>query len=154
MHTRIQHMDLVEISVDGTPAQALGTLSEFVLTACTQTAAHYTKVGFSPPWISFLAMCDSQVVGICAFITAPTCGRVEIAYHTFPPFEGRGAATAMVRELITRAQRSDPQVELFAHTLAEPNASNAILRKVGFEFVGQHCHPEEGEIREWRHRTA
>jgi len=154
MQTRIQHMDLVEISVDGTPAQALGALPEFVMNACTQTAAHYTKVGFSPPWISFLAICDSQVVGICAFITAPVYGRVEIAYHTFPLFEGRGVATAMVRELIARAKRSDPQVELFAHTLAEPNASNAILHKLGFKFVGQHCHAEEGEIWEWRHRTA
>jgi RimJ/RimL family protein N-acetyltransferase len=154
MHTRIQHLHIVEISADGTPAQALGTLSEFAIAACAQTTAHYKKTGFSPPWISFLATCDSEVVGICAFIGAPTCGRVEIAYHTFPPFEGRGAATAMVRELITRAQRSDPHVELFAHTLAEQNASNAILRKLGFEFVGQLCHPEEGEIWEWRRRTT
>jgi [ribosomal protein S5]-alanine N-acetyltransferase len=153
MLARIRHLDLVEIGADGTPAQAPGALSEFATAACAQTAAHYKKAGFSPPWISFLATCDSQVVGICAFTAAPTGGRVEIAYHTFPPFEGRGAATAMVRELIIRAQRSDPHVELFAHTLAEQNASNTVLRKLGFEFVGQHRHPEEGEIWEWRHRS-
>lgn len=152
MLTRIQHLDLVEIGADGTPVQAPGTLSEFATAACAQTATHYKKAGFSPPWISFLATCDSHVVGICAFTAAPTDGRVEIAYQTFPPFEGRGVATAMVRELVARAQRNDPHVELFAHTLAEQNASNAILRKLGFEYAGERCHPEEGKIWEWRHR--
>lgn len=91
---RVQHVGFVEISPDGTPAQDLGALSQFAADACAQTAAHYRKAGFSPPWISFLAICDSDIVGVCAFTSAPIAGWVEIAYHTFPLFEGQGIATA------------------------------------------------------------
>ena len=37
-----------------------------------------------------------------------------------------------------------------AHTLAETNASNSVLRKVGMTFVGQAEHPEVGKIWRWR----
>jgi [ribosomal protein S5]-alanine N-acetyltransferase len=132
MLARTQQLELVEIGADGVPKVDLGPLSRFASDACVKTAAHYDRAGFSPPWISFLARCGWQVVGICAFTAAPTAGRVEIAYHTFPPFEGRGFATAMVSELLKRSSEADPNVEVFAHTLAENNASSAILRKLGF----------------------
>jgi [ribosomal protein S5]-alanine N-acetyltransferase len=151
---RVQHLHLVEIGADGVPGEDLGALSQFAADACAQTVAHYRKAGFSPPWISFFARCDSEIVGVCAFTSAPTAARVEIAYHTFPPFEGQGVATAMIRELLTRAGRADPEIELFAHTLPEHNASNAILRKLGFEFFGEVIHPEEGTIWEWRHKVS
>jgi RimJ/RimL family protein N-acetyltransferase len=59
----------------------------------------------------------------------------------------------MISELITRAHHAEPDVEVFAHTLAEHNASNAILRKLGFEFFGDLNHPEEGAIWEWRRKS-
>ena len=62
---------------------------------------------------------------------------MEIAYHTFKPFEDQGVATMMVSELIKIAQTADPDVEVFAQTAAQANASNATLRKVGFEFRGE-----------------
>ena len=151
---RVEHLHLVEISADGTPAEDLGPLSQFAADACAQTLAHYRKAGFSPPWISFLAKCESEIVGVCAFTSAPTAAWVEIAYHTFPPFEGQGIATAMVRELLTRARQADPDAELFAHTLPEHNASNAILQKLGFQFFGEVAHPEEGTIWEWRRKST
>jgi RimJ/RimL family protein N-acetyltransferase len=153
MRTHTQQLDLVEIGADGTPSQDVGVLSRFAADACVQTVAHYSKAGFSPPWISFLARCGLEVVGICAFTAAPVAGRVEIAYHTFPPFEGRGFATAMVRELLTRSRQADPEVELFARTLREHNASNAILRKLGFEFVGGASDQDEGVTWEWRWKS-
>jgi hypothetical protein len=60
----------------------------------------------------------------------------------------------MVKELLTRARRVDPTVEIFAHTLAEQNASTVILRNLGFEFVGAVDHPEEGAIWEWRRNAS
>ena len=150
---RGQRLHFVEISPDGTPAQDLGALSQFAAEACAQTIAHYRKAGFSPPWISFLARCDSDIVGVCAFTSAPSAARVEIAYHTFPFFQGQGIATAMVKELVRRACQADPTVELFAHTLPEHNASTAILRKLGFEFLGKVTLPEEGMIWEWRRKS-
>jgi [ribosomal protein S5]-alanine N-acetyltransferase len=150
---RVQRLHFVEIGEDGTLGEDLGALSQFASDACAQTVAHYRKAGFAPPWISFLATRDSEIVGICAFTSAPTTSRVEIAYHTFPLFEGQGVATAMVRELLTRARNADPEVELFANILPEHNASNAILRKLGFEFFGEATHPEEGTIWEWRRKS-
>jgi len=58
--------------------------------------------------------------------------------------------TAMVIELITRSPHTDPNVEFFAHTLAEYDAPNAVRRKVGFEFLGKRRHAEQGEI--WKGR--
>ncbi len=84
----------------------------------------------------------------------PDRWRVEIAYNTFPPFEGRGIATGMVSELLLRAGLADLGIELFAQTLAQANASNAILRKLGFEFGGALEHPEEGVLWEWRRRPG
>src|SRR5262252_4595758 len=117
----IEQLTLVEIGENGTPRKDLGELSKFAADACVNTAAHYKRAGFSPPWISFLACAGSEIVGVCAFTAAPVGGRVEIAYHTFPLFEGRGFATGMARELVRRANEVDPDVELFAHTLAEHN---------------------------------
>jgi [ribosomal protein S5]-alanine N-acetyltransferase len=59
----------------------------------------------------------------------------------------------MVSELLKRSSEADPNVEVFAHTLAENNASSAILRKLGFEFVGELTHPEDGIIWEWRRKS-
>jgi ribosomal-protein-alanine N-acetyltransferase len=154
MQRRVQKVELIEIGADGTPKEDVGPLSSVAADACAKTAAHYTTAGFSPPWISFLARCNSEVVGICAFTSAPCNGRVEIAYHTFPAFEGRGVATVMVTELLTRARRFDPKVELFAHTLTEENASTVILRNLGFEFVGALDNPEGGLIWEWRRKAS
>ena len=154
MSARPQSLELIEIAGNGVPMADVGPLSEFAADACAKTAAHYRTAGFSPPWVSFLARSGLQVVGICAFVAAPTAGRVEIAYHTFPPFEGRGFAAAMVKELLTHARQANPSVELFAHTLAEHNASNAVLRKLGFEFGGEFAHPEEGAVWEWRWKTS
>ena len=152
MEERIDGIKLVEIGPDGSPRQDLGMLSQPAAAACRQTAAHYQRTGFSPPWISFLAQAEGAIVGVCAFTAAPNHGRVEIAYHTFPRFEGRGVANAMVRALIARAQRLDPKIELFAQTLAVENASNAVLRKSGFQFARTLAHPEEGQIWEWRRK--
>jgi RimJ/RimL family protein N-acetyltransferase len=37
-----------------------------------------------------------------------------------------------------------------AHTLAETNASNAVLRKVGMSFVAEVDDPEVGKVWRWQ----
>ena len=46
-----------------------------------------------------------QIVGTCAFKSGvnSVTGEIEIAYHTYPPFEGRGHARAMARGLVALA---------------------------------------------------
>ncbi len=145
-----QPLRLVQIGADGTPAERLDSLPEVAREACAATAALYARVGFDPPWIGYLALSGQDVVGTCAFKTGPRLGKVEIAYFTFPPFEGQGIATAMARALIEIARTADRTMELTAQTLAEPNASNAILRKLGFQFAGAVDVPDEGRVWEWR----
>jgi RimJ/RimL family protein N-acetyltransferase len=73
----------------------------------------------------------------------------EIAYFTYPDFEKRGIATRMAQRLISIAQECDSSVRIVAHTLAEENASNHILKKLGFAFAGTVDHPEDGKIWKW-----
>ncbi len=141
---------LIQIDVDGTPHEDAGILSKQAADVCAQTAALYRSVGFTPPWVGYLALQGLQVVGTCAFSAAPKDGRVEIAYFTFPEFEGNGIATLMAKKLIEIAQAADDHPMVFAQTLPVANASNSILKKLGFKFTGEVSHPEEGIVWEWQ----
>jgi RimJ/RimL family protein N-acetyltransferase len=147
---RIQGIDLSPINPDGSPAERVGFLAQQQREALAATVRLYERTGFVRPWISYLATSGPLIVGICAFSSPPKRGRVEVAYHTFKPFEGQGIATMMVSELIKIARTADPNMEVFAQTAAQGNASNATLRKVGFEFVGEFPHTEVGRVWEWR----
>ena len=88
-----------------------------------------------------------EVVGSCAFKTPPTeDGTVEIAYFTYPEFEGRGYATAMAMKLIRLASGSPSINQVLAHTLPERNASTRVLEKAGMTFVGEVIDPEDGRV--------
>jgi RimJ/RimL family protein N-acetyltransferase len=39
---------------------------------------------------------------------------------------------------------------VIAHTLAEKNASNSVLQKVGMKFIAEVDDPEEGKIWRWQ----
>src|SRR5262245_55381672 len=140
---------LIQIDVDGTPHEDAGILSKQAADVCAQTAALYRSIGFNPPWVGYLALQELQVVGTCAFSAAPKDGRVEIAYFTFPEFEGHGIATSMAKKLIEIDQASDNKLMVFAQTLPAINASNSILKKLGFKFAGEVTHPQEGIVWEW-----
>ena len=57
-------------------------------------------------WFGYLVMEgeSQQIVGICSFKGPPVDGALEIAYFTFPGFEGRGIGTEMARFLVERAR--------------------------------------------------
>lgn len=118
-------------------------------TAITMTLAFYQEVGFQEPWISYLAQRDEQLVGICSFKGAPINGRVEIAYFTFPAYEGQGIATAMCGQLVTMAREAQPDIILTARTLPETNASTHVLAQNHFTLTGTVTDPEDGEVYEW-----
>lgn len=94
-----------------------------------------------------------EVIGSCAFKSPPTAeGIVEIAYFTYPGFEGRGYATAMATKLIALASGSPAVRQVIAHTLPEPNASTRVLQKVGMTFAGEVIDPDDGRV--WRWQSA
>ena len=114
------------------------------------TAGMYRGSGFVPPWIGYVAVREGEAVGTCAFKGAPTEGRTEIAYFTFPEFEGHGIATAMAQTLIALARATQPGLTVTAQTLPERNASNRILEKLGFRHTGMAHDDDVGEVWEWQ----
>jgi ribosomal-protein-alanine N-acetyltransferase len=92
----------------------------------------------------------STVVGTCGFKTGPTDeGVVEIAYFTFPEFEGQGFATAMAARLKRLAGESAAVQRIIAYTLPERNPSTRILEKIGMQFTGEVDDPEDGLVWRW-----
>lgn len=110
---------------------------------------YYPKVSFDPPWISYFAVRDGQVVGSCGFKEPPRDGRVEIAYWTFERFERQGVASESCRLLVELSLKTDPDLVITARTLPEDNASTRILKRNGFEFAGEVVDPEDGVVWEW-----
>ena len=103
---------------------------EFVVPILEQSATLLASKPRAPEWGCFLAIDDEagRVVGFCGYKDGPAAdGSVEVAYFTFPQFEGRYHATAMAAELLARAGRR----RVIAHTLPERNASCRVLEKAG-----------------------
>jgi [ribosomal protein S5]-alanine N-acetyltransferase len=90
------------------------------------------------------------LVGWGGFKGAPRDGVVELGYAIAPSFEGRGLATAAVREMLQQAL-ADPAVRrVIAHTLPKRNASVRVLEKAGFVHDGDVADDDVGTV--WRFR--
>ena len=142
-------LSLLPIERDGRPQGYSGALPEVAADSCAAMAQLYASAGFVTPWIGYLARAGDTLIGTCAFKAPPQAGRVEIAYFTFPEYEGRGYASAMAAELIALALSRDPAILVTAQTLPERNASHRILEKLGFAHVATLQHPEDGLVWEW-----
>ncbi len=130
---------------------SIGGNTAILIDVVAQTTRLMTAVGGDPKWFCYLAVDNTtkKIVGTCAFKGPPKERSVEIAYFTFPEFEGQGYATAMASLLIMAAQ-SSPEVErIIAHTLPEKSASTSILQKVGMKFAGEVMDPEDGHVWRW-----
>lgn len=117
--------------------------SEFVSEILLIYAEYYPKIGFIEPWIGYFIVDDGVAVGTCGFTGPPENNRVEVAYYTFKPFEGRGIATFACRELVAIAKKHDPNLIVTAKTAPEESASTVILRRNGFR---QSSDVEDDEI--------
>jgi RimJ/RimL family protein N-acetyltransferase len=133
---------------------SLGESGSLVEEVVTQTLALLRRAPRAPEWGGFLAVDPEQgaVIGTCGFRHGPEAdGTVEIAYYTFPPFERRGHATAMARELVRRALASPDVRRVIAHTLPERNVSTRVLERAGLELAGEAHDPEDGRVWRWIH---
>lgn len=145
---------LIPMQPDGTPAEPIAEVPDFTREAIAMTVDLYRRVGYVPPWICYFEMLDDVCVGQCAFKSPPVDNTVEIAYWTYPAFEGRGIATQAARELVAIARATDSNLHVIAQTLPELNASVALLKKNGFVLEGCVDHPEDGTVWQWRYRGA
>ena len=92
------------------------------------------------------------VVGFGGFKGPPRDGAVELGYAIAPGWEGRGVATAAVRELLVEAFAAPAVRAVLAHTRPEPGASARVLEKAGFVHEGEV--PDEQIGTAWRFRLA
>jgi RimJ/RimL family protein N-acetyltransferase len=106
----------------------------------------------SPPWTGyiFLARDEPWLIGNGGFVAEPDAERtVEIGYEVAPRFWNRGYATEAAVAMIDQAFEAGAR-SVIAHSLAETNASNTVMRKLGMRFDGE---TKSGELTVWRWRT-
>ena len=130
----------------------LGDVAAITQDVVAQGEAFRATTGAPPEWGGYLAIDETrqQVVGTCAFASAPDAeGEIEIAYFTFPGFEGQGYGTAMADGLVSEAEASGAVRLVYALTLPEPNASTRILARHGFTQVGTVVDIDAGEVWRW-----
>ena len=138
-------------------ALTLGAEPDLLRTVGQQTVAMLQRTEATTPWTGYLAVDRTHqiIIGTCAFPAPPDPeGVVEIAYFTFPSFEGRGYASAMAAGLVELAEGTAGIRRLRAHTLPEGNASTRILEKLGFERVGETIDPDVGQVWRWERDAA
>ncbi len=103
------------------------------------------KYAKQPEWLGFLAIRGGQIVGSGAFKDPPVEGWTEIGYGVAPEVEGQGVATQITTWLCEYAA-SKGATTVRANTLPIAPASQKVLRKNGFEFVGVFEDPEDGTV--------
>ncbi|MDP8930196.1 MAG: GNAT family N-acetyltransferase [Actinomycetota bacterium] len=91
---------------------------------------------------------DGALVGTGGWKGAPTEGVAELGYAVAPARQGRGIATAVVRELLSRARAAGLR-KVVAHTLAEASPSTSVLVRCGFVKIAEVVDPDDGPIWRW-----
>lgn len=87
------------------------------------------------PWHGYLFVLGSQLVGNGGFVGAPDeVGSVEIGYEIAPAFRNNGYATEAAAGLVGLAYANGAQT-VVAHSLPWPNASTAVMQKLGMRRV-------------------
>lgn len=141
---------LVPCDQDGNPLSDILDMPEALIVNCRATADLYHRVGFTPPWVGYVAISNNRAVGGGAFVGPPKDGEVEIAYFTLDAEQGRGYASKTAVCLMEIARLHSPDIGLKAFTLKEENASTKILRRLGFSISGTAQDKDAGEVWEWR----
>jgi len=102
----------------------------------------------APDWLGFWVLKGGEVIGSGGYKSAPVDGITEIGYGIHPEFWSKGAATALCDRLVSHAF-SLGATTVRAHTLHEGVASQKVLTKNGFEYVGDFDEPEDGIVMRW-----
>lgn len=103
-------------------------------------------------WTYFIVhRADLRLIGTAGFKGLPTPeGEVEIGYEIADGYSGQGLASETARALVAHAFAQSGVHTIVAHTLAEENASVAVLRRLGFVFAGEKIDLTDGRIWAWR----
>ena len=91
---------------------------------------------------------DGALIGNGGWKGPPLDGAAELGYAVAPARQGRGVATAVVRELAGRARAAGLRM-VVAHTLAAESASTSVLTRCRFVQVSELIDPDEGPVWRW-----
>jgi RimJ/RimL family protein N-acetyltransferase len=100
-------------------------------------------------WLHLFIDADDRLVGSGGFVGPPEDGVVELGYEIAPEFRRNGYATAAARAMVEKATATGSVHTVIAHTLADENPSTRVLRRVGFDFVGEVPDEEQGTVWRW-----
>jgi ribosomal-protein-alanine N-acetyltransferase len=99
----------------------------------------------------FLHPKDRVLVGSGVFKGPPDdAGTIEIGYEIASEYWNRGWATEAAQGMIAYAFSHEEVRAVIAHTLAQGNASNRVLQKVGMQFIAEVDDPDEGKVWRWQ----
>ena len=134
----------VRASIDAMDASVKAQLSADWLALFRDSSAQ-------DPWVHGFNVLhpDFGAVGLGAFKGPPRDGVVEIAYAIVPEHQRKGYATQVARALFEYAAASGQVRSVIAHALPTSSASQRVLAKAGFTFVGEFVDPEDGPV--WRY---
>jgi RimJ/RimL family protein N-acetyltransferase len=108
-------------------------------------------------WPMYFFVCPNSnaLVGNGGFAAPPNgAGEVEIGYEIAPIYRNRGYATAAVGALVDIAFSRVEVDALVAHTLAQVNASNTVLKKIGMQLSMELPNIEVGKVWKWSIQRA
>lgn len=141
-------MELIEIDVlNPRPEEAFKSLQ--CLSMYDIYKDFYANNTFQKPWIGYFIHDLGEVKGVCGFNGPPIDNKVEIAYHTFPQYEGTGVSSKAGALLVKLASKHSEVKNIIAKTAPEENASTRILSKMGFQFTGTVTDHEIGDAWSW-----
>ena len=104
------------------------------------------------PWSPYLFLHrdEPSLIGNGGYVGAPDAdGVVEIGYEIGPEHQGRGFATEAAGAMVAAAFEAGANA-VVAHSLAEANASNAVMQKLGMRFDSE---LEQEGMKIWRWRV-
>ncbi|WP_108249004.1 GNAT family N-acetyltransferase [Planctomonas deserti] len=96
-------------------------------------------------WVAWLAVRNGEVIGHTGFHGPPDeAGEVEISYTVLPEFRGRGLAGELLDALLEWCAARDDVRSVRASISPDNTASLALVRRRGFERVGEQIDEEDG----------
>jgi [ribosomal protein S5]-alanine N-acetyltransferase len=94
---------------------------------------------------------DQALIGMGGFKGNPNEeGMVEIGYGVANAYRGQGYATEAARAMIDFAFQDAAVNKVWAHTLAEENASVHVLQKCGMTIIDEFQDPDDGQVWRWQ----
>ncbi|MFN8531432.1 MAG: GNAT family N-acetyltransferase [Anaerolineae bacterium] len=109
-------------------------------------------LGSGGPWASYLFIhpIDHALIGLGGYKGAPdSAGMVEIGYGIAHAYRNQGYAAESAQGLIDFAFRQPAVQKVWAHTLAEDNASSHVLKKCGLRVIEELNTPDDGPLWRW-----